>query len=107
MFEMVRGDLADLPTGGHFRSTKPHQSPDLFKREPEFSRAPYESQSADVRRIVHPPATCSARRRRQHLDAFVISDGLDVYAGEAGYLAYGKSSGWRTYDWSHAWLLIL
>ena len=64
--------------GAAIVSRKRQQSPYLVQRKAEFTRPAYEGQPASVSGVVDAIATGSPGRWRQHADALVIADCLDV-----------------------------
>ena len=65
---------------------KGQQRADFIEGEPERAGTADESEGPRFGRSVHSPPAGGARRRRQHLDALVIPDGLDIDPGPSGQL---------------------
>src|SRR6266404_6685477 len=84
-----------------FWPSQGQQGANLLKRESEVTGTPDESQCPFFGWPVDPPPVRRAWRRRQHFDALVIADGLDVHAAVLGQLTYRDVFGSRRRDPAH------
>lgn len=77
------------------------QVADFIEGESQLTAAAAEPQRLDLDRSVDPAATFGARRRGEDRNPLVITDGLDVHAGQARQGADGKRAGSRKFDGIH------
>src|SRR2546426_3754464 len=72
VFEVVRGNLAHLTTGGFLRPSQAQQRADLVEGETQLARSSDEGNDARLMRPVHTATARGAWRGGQHLDPLVV-----------------------------------
>jgi len=80
-------DLVHIGTRSAFWTPEGKQSANLLKSEPEVAGSPDESQRPCFGRSVDPSPARRSGRCRQHFDALVIADGLDIHTALEMFLA--------------------
>ena len=100
----VRCAIAILCTSAHeARSGPPRANKARISSRvnPRSRGAPDEGQCSSFGRSVEPPTVRRSARRRQHFDALVVADGLNVHAAVLGKLTDRDAFGSRGSDGAH------
>src|SRR5260370_20315538 len=80
---------------------KGQQGANFVEGESELAGTADEGEGSRFGRAVDPTPAGGARRRRQHLDALIVTDGLDIDPGTPGQFADRQGCCWRWGNGAH------
>jgi hypothetical protein len=86
---------------------KGKQGANFVEGESEFAGTADKGKCPRFHRAIDPSPIGGARRRGEHLDALIISDGFDIHAGPSGQFADGQGCRWLRGNGAHRKKLLI